>query len=313
MKTFKLLFLLLLATAVFGPAAYFGYELFIKPSRVEKAERSAPKPAPTPTPTPDTGASELRAIKEHLPSGTPAANRDALNAWITGHPDSPLLTEARSLLGSLNISLLLHPAAGEPGATSYTVVKGDSLAKIASKFHSNAELIQQANSLPGIALQIGQVLVIPTPQVSLELDRKTRTLTLLDKGAFIREYPLLASPAAPRNPTPPTTTKVLDKIVTAAGKRIAFGDRNYPSGERLILLGQAPAISGWTPPPTATPATQTTGPSSTSAAGNDSTSSLNAPAPALTPVPMPGGYVLASPDLRELFPLVSRNTPVTIR
>jgi LysM repeat protein len=298
-KTFKLLVLLVLAGGIFGPAAYFGYELFIKPSRIEKSEKAAPTPSPTPAPTPETGAADLQQIKSRMDSGTPASNRDAITAWISAHPSSPLLGEARGILGSLNITLLLHPVEANSGA-SYTVQKGDSLAKIAAKFHSNAELIQKANALPGIGLQIGQTLVIPAPQVTLELDRKARTLTLLDKGTFVKEYALLNAPAAPKNSSV-SNTKVLDKVATYSGKRIAFGDKNYPKSERLILLGQAPSISSWTPAPTPVPGPQDSKPTPTN----------SVPLPA--PSPMPGGYVLSVDDLLELFPLVSRNTPVTIR
>ena len=300
MKTFKLLVLLILAAAIFGPAAYFGYELFVKPSRIEKREKSAPTPLPTPAPTPETGAAELQGIKSRLDSGSAVANREALNSWIVAHPQSPLLGEAKGILGSLNIALLLHPAEGGPG-TTYTVVKGDSLAKISSKFHSNAELIQKANSLPGISLQIGQVLVIPSPQISLELDRKARILTLMDKGTFVKEYALLNAPVPPKNASV-SSTKVLDKVANFSGKRVAFGDKNYSGSDRQILLAQAPAISGW--------AGDSTSASTSDGTATKTTSTNSVAAP--TPLPIPGGYVLSTADLQELFPLVSRNTPVTI-
>ena len=94
-------------------------------------------------------------------------------------------------------------------------VKGDSLAKIASKQKSNAELIQKANSLSGINLQIGQQLVIPSLKSSLELDRKTKNLTFLDNGIIVKEYSLLSSPQAPMKTMPAVNTKILDKSATS--------------------------------------------------------------------------------------------------
>ena len=86
MRTFKILTLLILGFAVFGPAAYFGYALFVKPSRVERADRQS-RPAATPTPTPDTGEAELKKIGSS--GNDPAVTREALTAWISSHPSSP--------------------------------------------------------------------------------------------------------------------------------------------------------------------------------------------------------------------------------
>ena len=103
------------------------------------------------------------------------AARDGLKTWIETHPNSPLLKDARNQLGQANMSLLFQPSSN-PSVVIYTVLKGDSLAKIATKHKSNAELIQRANNLPGIGLQIGQQLVIPVLNQSLELDRAGKTM-----------------------------------------------------------------------------------------------------------------------------------------
>ena len=180
------------------------------------------------------------------------------------------------------MALLFLPEGGSSLIT-YTVIKGDSLARIAAKNHSNAELIQAANGLPGINLQIGQQLVIPALKISLELDRGAKTLQLLENGVFLKQYALLSAPPAPKKPET-LNSKVLDKIAVSGTKRVAFGDKAYPQSERSILLTQSPAIV------------------SAPAAAPDQT---NAPT-------LPGGYVLAAEDLREVFPLVSRNTPAVI-
>ncbi len=300
MRNFKTLTLLLLGLLIFGSAGYFGYQLFIKPGRLEKKERAAAIAA-TPTPTPDPGAHELQRLKSLRASGDSIVARDGLKAWINSHPQSPLLKEARQELGSANLSLLFQ-STGNPEVITYTVIKGDSLAKIASKHKSNAELIQKANSLSGIGLQIGQQLVIPSLKTSLELDRKAKNMTLLDNGIFVKEYPLLSSPTAPSQALPAVNTKILDKIANAGNKRVAFGDKAYSQSERIILLAgnssvvgfEIPAPSPQSPPPVAQTATNAS------------------PTPTPSPLPMPGGYVLSKEDLLEIFPLVSRNTPVII-
>ncbi len=284
MRIFKFFTLLIIGLLIFGSAGYFGYELFIKPSRVEKQEKALQAAAPVPTPTPDPSIPEFQKLKALQDAGKLEEARDGLNLWVTHYPQSTLLNEALQRLGAANMALLFQP--GSTNVVSYTVVKGDSLARIASKYKSSAELIQKANALPNINLQIGEMLVIPSLNISLELDRSAKTITLLNNGVFLKAYSLLSAPASSKKEN--LTSKVLDKIATSGNKRVAFGNKAYPQSERSILLAQAPPIVAPLPAPT---------PEGTNAA---------------TPPPLPGGYVLSATDLLEVFPLVSRNTPVII-
>ena len=297
MKVLQFLFLLILAILIFGSAGYFAYELFIKPGQAEKREKIAAASAPAPTPTPDPGIPEFQRLKALQEHGKIVEARDGFMIWITNNSQSPMLEEARQRLGSANMALLFQP--GATNVVSYTVVKGDSLARIASRHQSNAELIQKANELPNINLQIGQELVIPTLKISMELDRAAKTLTLLNNGTFLKEYILLSAPPAPSKPES-RNSKVLDKACMAGNKRIAFGDKAYAKSDRSILLIQSPAIVAV--PPTTAPA-----PSTSPASGSNSTNTATP-----SPAPLPGGYVLSQEDLLEIFPLVSRNTPVII-
>ena len=304
MRTFKTLTLLILGILIFGSAGYFGYELFIKPGRVEKKEKAAAIAA-TPTPTPDPGIHELQRLKSLRASGDNAGARDGLKAWIDSHPQSPLLKEARQELGSANFTLFFQPS-GNAEVITYTVAKGDSLAKIAAKQKSNAELIQKANSLPGINLQIGQQLVIPALKTSLELDRSAKTLTLIDNGVFVKEYTLLSSPTPPSKAVPAINSKILDKIAISGSKRVAFGDKTYAQSERIILLAGNPSIVGFEiPAPAHPPVNQTNQVTQTATNASITTSAPSS-------LPLPSGYVLSKEDLLEIFPLVSRNTPVII-
>ena len=310
MRTFKLFTLLIIAVLIFGSAAFFGYELFIKPSRAEKREKVIAASAPAPTPTPDPGIPDFQRLKNLQGSGKLSEAHDGWELWIAHNPQSPLLKEARQQLGAANTTLLFQP--GSTNVVTYTVVKGDSLARIASKHQSNAELIQKANDLPNINLSIGQQLVIPSLKISLELDRSAKTLTVLNDGIFLKEFPLLSSPSAPKKPVT-LNSKVLDKVASAGAKRVAFGDKAYPMSERTILLVQSPGIVAAPVPETSTPATVTPDKVTTNQVTNSpSAASPATPSTAPTPVPMPPGYVLSSADLLELFPLVSRNTPAII-
>lgn len=313
MRTFKILTLLILGSLIFGSAGYFGYILFIKPNRAERREKAAAAAAPAPTATPDPAIPEFERLKKLQAAGNTPAVRDGWNVWIAANPKSPLLPEGRRQLGVVNMALFFNPAEN-PSLISYTVVKGDSLAKIAAKHHSNAELIQKANQLPGINLQIGQQLVIPELKLTLELDRAAKSLTLLNNGTYLKEYLLLSAPSAPATPAK-ISTKVLDKSAMAGTKRVAFGDKAYTSSEKIILIAQAPSIvaAPELPATPAVPAAAATQPSAspTEQGGTNATAATVA-TPAPTAPPMPAGYVLSGPDLQEIFALVSRNMPVII-
>jgi hypothetical protein len=310
MRTFKTLTLLILGLLIFGSAGYFGYILFIKPARAERREKAAEAAAPAATATPDPAIPEFQRLKKLQASGITPSLRDSWSAWIEANPKSPLLPEGRRLLGSANMALIFQPNEN-PALITYTVVKGDSLAKIASKQHSNAELIQKANQLPGINLQIGQQLVIPQLKLSIELDRASRTLTLLNNGTYLKEYPLLSSPPAPSTPAK-INTKVLDKSAVAGSKRLAFGDKAYATSEKSILIAQAPAIVAAPEVPAVPPAPAQPASSLSTNAGTNATPAASPVAASPTPPPMPPGYVLGNADLQEVFALVSRNTPVII-
>lgn len=179
--------------------------------------------------------------------------------------------------------------------STYTVVKGDSLDRIARKQKSNPELIQRINGLPNINLQIGQVLVIPEVKTSVELDRQQGLMIVRNNDQFLKSYPLLSFPpmGAQKNPV---ETVVIDRIATVGNKRTAFGDKKYPESEQIIILRSCGNIV--TPPNSNTAATTTT-PADTTAAT------------AVTPV-MPPGFVLSDADMREIFPFITKNTPVTV-
>ena len=296
MRTFKFLTVLILGFAIFGSAGYFGYILFIKPGRLERNDKAAKASGPAATPTPDPGIPGFQRIKTLQAAGITPSVREEWVAWVASNNNSPLLPQARQLLGDANMTLLFDPSAN-PTLVTYSVVKGDSLAKIASKQHSSAELIQRANQLPGINLQIGQQLVIPQLKISLVIDRDAKTITILNNGTYLKEYSFLFCPAAPKTPAT-FNSKVLEKSALSGTKRIAFGDKAYATADKSILLTQAPAI-------VAAPQQQ----SSQTATGADQT---NPPTATPSPAMMPGGYVLSSKDLQEIFPLVSRNTPVII-
>src|SRR5262252_8614555 len=152
----KWLFVLLLALVIFGGAAWFGYNTFVKEEiEVKKEQRGEV----TPPPVVDVGLPEFQAAVKLRQEGKQAEARDALIVFIQKYPSGKHLDEARDLLGEVNVEILLsrYPS---PEKTEYIVKPGDVLAKISRKLKTTPELIMRMNNMSGTMLRIGERLLI---------------------------------------------------------------------------------------------------------------------------------------------------------
>lgn len=270
MSIFRVIIILAVVGLIVGGASYFAYDLYWKPKILDKKDREEQANAPVPTPPPDPSVPAFEKAVADAKTGDPVA---VWTTFIESYPTSPKLTEARAALGEINVGSVFAP--DESGnKIAYTVVSGDALAKIATKFKTNADLIFRVNNLETINLKIGQQLFIPQLEPSLVIDRAASTVTLLNQGVFFKEYPIVALKNAGKSPV---ETKIGDKIVMAGSNRVAFGDKNYAGAERWLMLGGGLAIRGL--PEGGEP---------------------------------PNGIILSAPDMDELFLLTSRGAPVTI-
>jgi LysM repeat protein len=276
MAIVRTLIILALVGLILGGSAFFAYELYWKPRRLDMEDKATSSQGPGGVPDYTLPAFEKAADLQR--KGEIDKARSAWVEFIANYPHSPKIGEAKRALGSINTGQVLSPVPS-PEKTSYAVSKGDSLVKIASKFKSNPELIFRVNNLQTINLKIGQQLVIPQLDMSIVVDRKARAVTLFNRGQFFKEYQAVAL----KTPGVSTSvrTKVADKIALQGSNRVAFGDKNYSGSERWIMLSATGlAIRGLPEGAGAAP---------------------------------PSGIIVAQPDIEEIFLLVSRGTPVTIQ
>ncbi len=273
MAIFRTAIILLLVLGIFGSGAYFANELFLKPRRLDaKAQEDQLAAAALPPPA-DPTVAIYEKIQTVAAGGNPEAARAELDAFLKTYPDSPKAAEARHQLGEINADQFFSPLSLD-GKTEYTVVSGDSLVKIASKFKTNAELIYRVNNLDTINLKIGQRLVIPQPDMSIKVDQKAGTVTLLNRGAFFKEFPTRSIKIPARS----GAAKVADKVALKGSNRLAFGDKDYAATERWIMVAPGGIVIRGAP----------------------------------EGAEPPGGVILDAPDIDEIFVLVSRGTPVTM-
>jgi LysM repeat protein len=269
----RTLIILVLVGLILGGSAFFAYELYWKPRKLDREDKAASATAEIP----DYTLPVFQKAADLERSGDIEGARAAWGAFIRDYPSSPKIAEAKAALGSLNTGQVFSPSSS-PDKTSYSVAKGDTLVRIASKFKSNAELIFRVNNMETINLKIGQRLVIPQLEMSIVVDRKAGTVTLFNRGQFFKEYRTIALKTPGISAS--AQTKVADKIALRGSNRVAFGDKNYSGSERWVMLGSAGLVIRSLPE--------------------------GAEAP-------PPGIIVAQPDIEEIFVLVSRGTPVTIQ
>jgi LysM repeat protein len=276
----KWLFALLLALVIFGGAAWFGYNLFVKEEIAVKKEQRGEVP---PAPTPDISLPEFQAAAKMRQDGKLTEARDALITFIQKYPAGLHVEAAKDLLGEVNIDVFLsrYPS---PEKTEYVVQSGDVLVKIARKLKTTPELIMRMNNLSGTMLHIGEHLLISHPDFSILIQRKPKLVVLLNHGAFFKQYHVLEEKLSPKQP-PKITTKVAEIMAWKDGKRVGLGSKDYMSSTRWIRLGSA-AYTLY--------------------------STADSAHPNLTQPPPPVGLGLAASDVEELSSLVNNRTPVTI-
>jgi LysM repeat protein len=229
----KWLFLLLLAVIIFGGAAFFSYDLFVKPERTIQAEKSGEIPV---EPIPDVSLPDFQAAAKLRQEGKLLETRDALLAYLQKFPTGLHIEEAKDLLGQVNTEMLFTDYR-TPEKQEYIVKSGDVLAKIANKMKTTPELILRTNNLTNSMLRVGQRLLISRPDFAVFIQRKAQTVILLNHGQFFKRYHVKTVRLSPKQ-APRITTRVAEVMAWKGGKRVGFGTKEYIGSTRWIRLAQ---------------------------------------------------------------------------
>jgi LysM repeat protein len=266
-----------LATGIFGGGGYLSYRLFFKKSDSFRLGLNHPVVAPTP----DPGIKMFEQANREIEHGNRENGEKILLALIENLPGSDKATDAKKLLSSLNLQSYFSPEPG-PDKTVYTVAPGDSIVKIANKTKCAAELIFKVNGLDSLTIQPGRKFIIPKGSFSLVINLKRHDLTLLNKGVFFRWYQPLEF-KLPAN-IAPGQFKIREKIAWSGSVRVAFGEKNYLGSSRWLVVND-PGITIYS---------------------ETNPQSPNAQKPA-------NGIMIEVPEMEELFALVAKDAPVTIK
>ena len=149
--------------------------------------------------------------------------------------------------------------------------------------------------------------MVPKLDTSLVVDREGKTVTVLNGGVFVKEYPVLSLKLPGSLGKSAVETKVTDKVAMKGSVRAAFGTKDFDGSDRWLMLGVSGVVLRGAPTPPPAPA------SAQAPTAGQPDSSPAAPVADATPVPMPPGIILEPGDVEEVFVLTTRGTPVTIK
>ena len=157
--------------------------------------------------------------------------------------------ESIALLGEVNLKLLKSPLM-MPGKEYYVIQSGDYLQKIAKRFNTTVELIQEMNGLETDVIISGARLLVFNSNFSMRVSKTQNHLDLLMDGTLFKRYRVGTGKFGK---TPSVQFTVIDKIVEppwtrpADNKQIEYGDPENVLGTRWMAIKSTdhPELTGF--------------------------------------------------------------------
>lgn len=183
---------------------------------------------------PDPGLGYYRRAMKLIRQGRVVEARDLLLDLVRLYADSASFPEAKRVIGEINMDLLLSKASF-PGKKEHIVQRGESLALIARRQKTSYDYILRVNGLFDDVIHPGDRLTVFPLDFSVVVKTREKTLTLMRKGRFFKEYPV-EMVAFPPGLRAPFATEVVGKSANAAGRRVRVTEPEYADGDRWISL-----------------------------------------------------------------------------
>ncbi|MBU0549128.1 MAG: L,D-transpeptidase family protein [Candidatus Omnitrophica bacterium] len=149
-----------------------------------------------------------QAVKEEAGGNLPKAY-SLYSRLVMEFPNSPQISSWQKKTGDLNIRLLFSPTL-TPGSVLYEIKPGDSLAKIAKKFHTTVELLKKSNNLSSDVIITGKKLKAWTKPFNIIVDKSQNTLILKSEDEILKMYTVSTGAS---NSTPVGIYKIINKLV----------------------------------------------------------------------------------------------------
>jgi len=150
----------------------------------------------------------LAQASQYETKGDKLKAKEAYDQIISNYPDYDKIQEVQDKLGSLNIDLIFSQAP-MPQTIFYEIVPGDSLGKLARKYHTTPQLIKRANGLKSDVIRTGEKLRLWTMPFNVLINKSQNVLFLKSGDEVLKIYHVSTGKD---NITPVGTFKIATKI-----------------------------------------------------------------------------------------------------
>jgi hypothetical protein len=279
-------------------AAYF-YKYFVEPEReiVREIEEVKSLPPSERIEAPDLGKRQFAKAVEFLEEGELLAAREQLYYLMEHYADSATYSEAKRLVGEINVDFLLSEVPIE-GKSEYVVKSGDALSRIARDHKCTINYIMRVNGRTTDTIFKGDRLIVyPLDQFSMVIDKSDQTIRVERDGRLFKEYTItkLALPPMVRAPASGQVSSLS-----------AWGEKGNLPFNHVEYLGAPKGISTSKKGLMILSSRQHA--TVASAGGTDGGDDVGNASPASTGF----GVMVAQEDMEELFAYIRPGTPIRL-
>jgi LysM repeat protein len=186
---------------------------------------------------PDPGIRRFDMAVETIKSGNLDAGRDALYDLVKHFPSSKRTTEAKRIIGEMNMDNLFS-AEKNPARKEYVVQPGNSLGLIATKNQTTIEVLLRANGMMTSGLQPGDHVNVFPLDFEVVYSISGKSVTLLRNGRFFKEY-LAVNVKLPAGVKPDLVIEINDKAAWDHGRRVQSSHPNYLGADKWLICNKS--------------------------------------------------------------------------
>lgn len=231
---FLLAFLAMLICVGGVAGAYFYWKKFAQPELV--VNRHISGKGGTNFEKPDLGRRHFDAAVALIKDGELVSARDRLLYLMEYFPESATFSEARRIVGELNMDLLVSRIP-LPGKAEHTVRRGEALVTISSRNKTTIDYIMRANAKTSEFIFPDEVLTVYPLEFAVRIGLGAGTVTVLEEDKLFKEYRIVDR-NLPADLRAPVSTSVSEKVVWHGNQPINFTDKNYMNCSKWLRTGR---------------------------------------------------------------------------
>ncbi len=230
--------LTILAGTVVG--AYYAWEKIFKEEIESKKELRDVMTAPGPRA--DPGKVVFEEAMDLTRNNKLDEAKSRLQQLIKIYRDSDRWGDARRVLGEMNMDRLFSRSP-MPGKLEFTVSREPGLDMIANKNRTTVPFIRRVNNLGSTVIHPGDHLILYPLDFEMEINPNLKRITLIQRGEFFKDYPIVEIRLAP-GARMPAATYIANKQAYVGDKAVRESDARYGMARKWLQTYSTPSKPG---------------------------------------------------------------------